>query len=65
MADLTTDEVLKLYEQVGKKYNFPEVLKKEQLEGLVSILGGKDTLCVLPTGYGKKLDLLPGTTAVG
>ena len=46
---------------------FPHIsLKKKQKESLESIYNGRDTLCILPTGYGKSLiyqmlpDLLAG-----
>ena len=36
-------------------------IKQKQLEGITNILNGVDTLCILPTGYGKSLifQLLP------
>ena len=30
-------------------------IKQKQLEGITNILNGVDTLCILPTGYGKSL----------
>ena len=32
-------------------------VKQKQIEAVDSILRGNDTLCVLPTGYGKNQDL--------
>ena len=51
----TFEDILNLYEKVQAKYKFDEVLKEEQIKGICSILNGKNTLCVLPTGYGKSL----------
>jgi superfamily II DNA helicase RecQ len=43
-------------ETVLQKYDLGiHSLKPEQEEALLHILDGKNTLCVLPTGYGKSL----------
>ena len=52
---VSQDKILHLYSKVQVKYQFPEVLKEEQLETLQSLMNGEDTLAVLPTGYGKSL----------
>lgn len=37
--------VIKLYQQVQKKYTFHEKLKEEQCEALDSLINGENTLC--------------------
>ena len=59
MADYTTEEIERVYEQ-NVKPRFVTAdnvmnLKSEQLDALTSILNHRDTLAVLPTGYGKSL----------
>jgi len=59
--EFTVDYVVSLYERVKTKYRLPDSMKEKQVDGIVSILNGNNTLCVLPTGYGKSLvfTLLP------
>ena len=40
---------------VNISHYFPFKLKDKQVEGLQSVYSGKDTLVILPTGYGKSL----------
>ena len=59
MADYTTEEIERVYEQ-NVKPRFVTAdnvmnLKSEQLDALTSILNHRDTLAVLPTGHGKSL----------
>lgn len=42
-----------LFNNIKRKYNCGYVLKEEQKLVIAHILSGKDTLCVLPTGFGK------------
>ena len=59
--DFTVEYVLSLFELVKTKYQLPESMKEKQVDAIVSILNGNNTMCVLPTGYGKSLvfTLLP------
>ena len=61
MEDFSKAKLLDIYRKVQTRYEFQEVLKDEQIEGIYSLICGQNTLCVLPTGYGKSLiySLLP------
>ena len=53
---MDSNQIQQMYSEIRKKYEgLPENLKEEQVKVISSILNGKNTFGVLPTGYGKSL----------
>ena len=42
-----------LFSAIKERYNYSYDLNEKQLKVVASLLSGKDTFCVLPTGFGK------------
>ena len=52
---MDADEVEKRFEAVKGNYGISFRLKKEQIAIVVATAQNKNTLCLLPTGFGKTL----------
>ena len=53
---LSKEEVTVIYGNVKTRFpSLPEKLKPQQIEVLVSIINGRHTFGILPTGFGKSL----------
>ena len=52
------DDILAAFEDLKPHLNIEWSLKDEQLQVITNLLNGKNTLTVLPTGYGKSMTFI-------